>query len=144
MRGKKTSPEVVYQVLTSYAVTNNLSETSRTTGVPVVTVKDIVDKYRDTEEYEKVRNEKREEFAEKASVIIEKLLTRIENTVADNDKDIPLHHLTTAMGTLFDKRALSRGEMTQNINFATNSETFDKLASLSGYEKVEKAEEDDE
>ena len=144
MRGKKTSPEVVYQVLTSYAITNNLSETSRTVNLPLGTVKDIVDKYSETDEYQEVRNQKREEFAEKASVIIEKLLTRIENTVADNDKDIPLHHLTTAMGTLFDKRALSRGEMTQNINFATNSETFDKLASLSGYEKVEKAEEDDE
>lgn len=144
MRGKKTSPEVVYQVLTSYAVTNNLSETSRTVGLPLGTVKDIVDKYSETDEYQEVRNQKREEFAEKASAIIDKLLTRIENTVADDGKDIPLHHLTTAMGTLFDKRALSRGETTQNINFATNSETFDKLASLSGYEKVEKAEEDDE
>lgn len=144
MRGKKTSPEKVYEVLTSYAITNNLSETSRTVNLPLGTVKDIVDKYSETDEYQEVRNQKREEFAEKASVIIEKLLTRIENTVADNDKDIPLHHLTTAMGTLFDKRALSRGEMTQNINFATNSETFDKLASLSGYEKVEKAGEDDE
>ena len=145
MRGKKTSPEVVYQVLTSYAITNNLNETSRTTGVPVVTVKDIVDKHRGTDEYEKVRTEKREEFAEKASVIIDKLLARIEDTVSDGEKDIPLHHLTTAMGTLFDKRALSRGEMTQNVNFATNSETFDKLASLSGYGKLEeKADSNDE
>ena len=145
MRGKKTSPEVVYQVLTSYAITNNLSETSRTVGLPLGTVKDIVDKYSETDEYQEVRNQKREEFAEKASAIIDKLLTRIENTVADDEKDIPLHHLTTAMGTLFDKRALSRGEMTQNINFATNSETFDKLASLSGYGKIEeKAENDDE
>ena len=142
MRGKKTSPELVYQVLTSYAITNNLSETARTVNLPLGTVKDIVDKYRETDEYQDVRNQKREEFAEKASVIIEKLLSRIENTVSDSDKDIPLHHLTTAMGTLFDKRALSRGETTQNINFATNSETFDKLAQLSGYEK--KADSDDE
>lgn len=145
MRGKKTSPEVVYQVLTSYAVTNNLSETSRTVGLPLGTVKDIVDKYSETDEYQEVRNQKREEFAEKASVIIDKLLARIENTVSDGEKDIPLHHLTTAMGTLFDKRALSRGEMTQNVNFATNSETFDKLASLSGYGKLEeKADSNDE
>ena len=143
MRGKKTSPEVIYQVLTSYAITNNLSETSRTVNLPLGTVKDIVDKYRETDEYQDVRNQKREEFAEKASVIIEKLLARIESTVSDSDKDIPLHHLTTAMGTLFDKRALSRGEMTQNVNFATNSETFDKLAHLSGYEKTEKADVDD-
>ena len=145
MRGKKTSPEIVYQVLTSYAVTSNLSETARTVGLPLGTVKDIVDKYSETDEYQEVRNKKREEFADKASVIIDMLLNRITSTVADGEKDIPLHHLTTAMGTLFDKRALSRGEMTQNINFATNSETFDKWASLSGYGKIEeKAENDDE
>lgn len=145
MRGKKTSPEKVYEVMSSYAITNNLSETARTTDMPFGTVKNIVDENRDKEEFKKVQEQKREEFAEKASVIIDKLLTRIENTVADDGKDIPLHHLTTAMGTLFDKRALSRGEMTQNVNFATNSETFDKLASLSGYGKIEeKADSNDE
>lgn len=142
MRGKKTPPETVYKVMASYAVTNNISETARALNMPFGTVQDIVERNKDDEQFITLRDKKREEFAEKASVIIEKLLARIENTVSDSDKDIPLHHLTTAMGTLFDKRALSRGEMTQNINFATNSETFDKLASLSGYEK--KAESDDE
>ncbi len=63
----------------------------------------------------------------------------IRETQIQKIKDI-----STTVGTLYDKRALAQGDSTQNINFATNSETFDKLASLSGYEKVEKAGEDDE
>ena len=145
MRGKKTPPEMVYKVMTSYAVTNNISETARALNMAFGTVQDIVERNKDEEQFTTLRDKKREEFAEKASVIIDKLLARIENTVSDGEKDIPLHHLTTAMGTLFDKRALSRGEMTQNVNFATNPETFDKLASLSGYGKLEeKADSNDE
>jgi hypothetical protein len=63
------------------------------------------------------------------------LLERIEKEVLDDEKDIPLNHLTTAMGTLYDKRALSRGETTQNIDFATNSETLGKLFEIAGYQK---------
>ena len=62
------------------------------------------------------------------------LLERITNEVANGEKEIPLHHLTTAIGTLYDKRALSRGEMTQNVGFATNL-SIDKLAEISGYKK---------
>ena len=144
MRGKKTPPEMVYKVMVSWAITHNNMETSRQLGIPEATVRKIVEDNRESEEFKKLCEEKTNDFAEKTTKIIDQLLERITKAVADGDKDIPLHHLTTAMGTLFDKRALSRGEMTQNINFATNSETFDKLASLSGYEKVEKAEEDDE
>lgn len=83
--------------------------------------------------------QKREEFSEKASVIIDMLLNRITETVADTEKDIPLHHLTTAIGTLYDKRALSRGETTQNIDFATNFD-IGKLIDLAGYTKKEDSE----
>ena len=133
-RGKKTSPEVVYKVMTSYAITKNFNETARNLGMAVATVKNIVDDNKDREEFKKLRTEKENEFADKASRIIDKLLERIENEVLDTEKDIPLNHLTTAMGTLYDKRALSKGEMTQNVGFATNL-SIDKLAEISGYKK---------
>lgn len=133
-RGKKTPPEVIYKVMTSYAITNNLSETARATGVPFGTVKNIVDNNKDKEEFKRVQDEKRDEFAEKASVIINKLLERITNEVDNEEKDIPLHHLTTAIGTLYDKRALSRGESTQNVDFATNFD-LNKLIDIAGYQK---------
>lgn len=139
MRGKKTSPEDIYKVLTSYAVTQNLSETARLTGIPFGTVKNIVDRNRDTDTFKEVQDQKQEEFSEKASEIIDMLLKRITDTVADDEKDIPLNHLTTAIGTLYDKRALSRGEMTQNVNFATNM-SIDKLAEISGFAKKDDSE----
>ena len=54
-------------------------------------------------------------------------------------KSLQLHNLkdlTTAIGTLYDKRALSKGEMTQNVSFATNL-SLEKLAEISGYGKKE-------
>ena len=139
MRGKKTSPEVVYRVMTSYAITRNMNETSRTLNMPYSTVKDIIDGNIEKEEFAKLREEKENEFAEKASRIIDKLLERIENEVLDGEKEIPLNHLTTAMGTLYDKRALSKGESTQNVGFSTNL-SLDKLAEISGFKKDADAE----
>ena len=60
-------------------------------------------------------------------------VNKIKNMQLHNLKDI-----TTAIGTLYDKRALSRGEMTQNFGFATNL-SLDKLAEISGYGKKEEA-----
>ncbi len=133
-RGKKTSPEVIYQVMTSYAITNNLSETARQTNMPFGTVKNIVDNNKNADEFKILQDQKRDEFNEKASAIIDKLLERITSEVDNVDKDIPLNHLTTAMGTLYDKRALNRGESTNNIGLATNL-SLDKLAEISGFSK---------
>ena len=133
-RGKKTAPELIYQVMTSYAITRNMNETSRALNMPYSTVKDIIDSNIDKDEFAKLREEKENEFAEKASTIIDKILARIDKEVDNEEKDIPLNHLTTAMGTLYDKRALSRGEMTQNVNFATNFDV-DKLLDIAGYTK---------
>ena len=133
-RGKKTSPDVIYRVMTSYAITRNMNETSRALDMPYSTVKDIVDGNIDKDEFKKLREEKENEFSEKASRIIDLLLERVENEVLDEEKEIPLNHLTTALGTLYDKRALSRGELTQNLGFATNL-SIDKLAEISGFKK---------
>lgn len=133
-RGQKTSPEVIYQVMTSWAVTSNLRETARALNLPLGTVKNIVDKHKDLEEYKQLHTQKREEFADKATKIIDQLLERLTREVADEEKDIPINHLTVALGTLYDKRALARGESTQNVDFATNF-NIDKLAEIAGYSK---------
>ena len=133
-RGKKTSPEDIYRVMTSWAVTKNNNQTARELGLPESTVRKIVEDNKDKAEFRELCEQKREEFSEKASAIIDMLLERITETVADNEKEIPLHHLTTAIGTLYDKRALSKGEMTQNVGFATNFD-LDKLVDIAGYTK---------
>ena len=137
-QGKKTDYDKIYNVMTTWFATHNYEETARVLNMPASTVKDIVKHNKDAEEFVELRRQKQEEFADKASVIIDMLLERITDTVADGEKEIPLHHLTTAIGTLYDKRALSRGDMTQNIGFATNL-SLDKLAEISGYGKKEEA-----
>ena len=64
----------------------------------------------------------------------DKLVNKVKTLQLQNIKDI-----TTAIGTLYDKRALSRGEMTQNVGFATNL-SIDKLAEISGFKKDADAE----
>ena len=113
-RGKKTSPEVVYQVMTSWAVTKNYNETARELGMAVSSVKQIVDSHKENEEFAKLCTEKKEEFADKASRIIDKALARLEKAIEDEEEYIPVNQLTTAIGTLYDKRALAKGESTNN------------------------------
>lgn len=133
-RGKKTSPEVIYQVMTSWAVTDNYSQTAKELNMSYATVKDIVQRHQNDEQFVKLQAEKREEFSDKASKLIDMLLERLESELDNEDKDIPINHITTAIGTLYDKRALAKGEMTQNINFATNFD-LDKIIDIAGYTK---------
>lgn len=114
-RGKKTPPEVIYQIMTSWAITKNYKETSRELGIPVTTVKKIVDEHMHEEKFEILCNEKEQEFSQKASRIIDKALDRLERDIDDEDKAIPVNHLTTVIGTLFDKRALADGIATERV-----------------------------
>ena len=113
-RGKKTSPEVIYKVMTSWAITNNFSQTAKDLNMAITTVEKIVKDNKDKPEFVKLCNDKKDTFAEKATQIIDVLLDRIIREATDEEKDIPLNHLTTALGTVYDKRALAKGESTEN------------------------------
>ena len=150
-RGKKTPPEVIYQIMTSWAVTNNYNETSKELGIPFTTVKDIVDKNKDKPEFVELRDKKKEEFSKQASEIIQKGLTLLnrrfdralaseedldllideiyatpktslsqdeKNRLVSKIRALQLHDvkaITTALGTLYDKRALAEGSATDNV-----------------------------
>lgn len=119
-RGKKTSPEVIYQVMTSWAITNNYNQTAKDLGMAATTVEKIVKDNKDKDEFVKLCADKKDTFAEKATEIIDILLERIIREATDEEKDIPFNHLTTALGTVYDKRALAKGESTENTKI-----TFD-------------------
>lgn len=114
-RGKKTPPETIYQIMGSWAVTNNFSETARELGLPVKTVEAVVKENKNKEEFAKLCNEKREDFSKSATRIIEKALKRLEKELDSEGVNIPINHLTTAIGTLYDKRALAQGSATENV-----------------------------
>lgn len=114
-RGKKTAPETIYKIMTSWAVTKNYKETADNLGIAVSTVKKIVDEHRNDDKFEKLCKQKEREFSQRADAIINKALDRLERSIDDEEKDIPINHLTTAIGTLFDKKALSEGNSTENV-----------------------------
>lgn len=169
-RGKQTPPETIYKVMTSWAVTNNCSETARALGLAESTVRKIVSDNKDKEEFAELCDEKKKDFANKATGIIDKGLELIDRRLSlaldkqdELDKLIceieacsddemtyqqkitavnliretqmqKIKDITTAIGTLYDKRALARGESTQNIDFATNCD-INKLIDIAGYRK---------
>ena len=169
-RGKKTPPEVVYQIMTSWVITNNYKETARDLDLPYMTVKSIVDKNKDKPEFVKLRNEKMNEFSSRASEIIQKGLTllnkRLDRAIAsEEDLDILIDEIyatdkeelsqdeknrlvnkirtlqvqnmkdiTTAIGTLFDKKALADGKPTERTEII-GGDKLSKLAELAGYER---------
>ena len=170
MRGKKTNYEDVYRIMVSYFSTHNYAETSRQLDIPETTVKEIVKQYENADEFVELRRQKEDEFADKATEIINQgliLLKRRMNRAIQEEKTLDelieqiemmpddemkyqqkvaiinkikalqlqnVKDITTAVGTLYDKRALSKGEMTQNLGFATNFD-LDKLMSVAGYTK---------
>lgn len=114
MQGKKNPPETIYAVMAVYAVTGSFAETARKLGVPESTVRDTVRKNKDKAEYAELRAEIQSSFSQDAQRIISKAMARLEATIDDEDKDIPINHLTTAIGTLIDKKRLIEGDSTEN------------------------------
>ena len=68
------------------------------------------------EEFVKLRTKKEDEFVEKASRIIDKALNRLERSLDDKNEKIPVNNLSTVIGTLYDKKALAKGDPTANTD----------------------------
>lgn len=164
-RGQKTAPETIYKIMASYAVSGSYKETARELDLPVSTVKKIVDENIEDPVFVKLCNEKKADFAQKASEIIDKsmrLLSRrldraleqeealdvlIDEIFATDKEELTqdeknklvnkiralqlqdIKALTTAVGTLYDKRALAKGESTENTTVSIRlPEGFEEYA----------------
>lgn len=115
-KGKKTDNETIYKIMISMFSTNNFSETGRQLGIATTTVEKIYKDNKDKPEFVKLCNEKKEEFVDKANTIIDKALKRLEKALDDEGEKIPVNNLSTVIGTLYDKRALAKGESTSNTD----------------------------
>lgn len=116
-KGKKTDNETIYKIMVSMFSTNNFNETSRQLKVPVKTVEKIYKENKDKEEFTKLCMQKKEEFTDKASRLIDKALKRLEEALDNKEDKIPVNNLSTVIGILYDKRALAKGESTANNKF---------------------------
>lgn len=128
-RGKKTDNETIYKIMISMFSTNNFSETGRQLGIPQRTVEKIYKENKNKQEFTKLCEEKKDEFAKKASRIIDKALNRLEKVLDDEEEKIPVNNLSTVIGTLYDKRNLAEGKST--VNTELNIRMDEKVEELS-------------
>lgn len=119
-KGKKTDAETIYKVMLSYIATRNYSETARNLDMPITTVEKIVKDNQDKDEFVKLCKEKTDEFVERADRIINKALNRLEKELDNEAERIPVNNLSTVIGTLYDKRALSKGDATSRETLTIN------------------------
>lgn len=117
-RGVKIDNQKIQEIIASYALTNSYNATAKECGVSANSVKNIINKQKteNSEEFAKVCEEKKEEFVEYADRLINKAMSKLDKAL-DRD-DIPVNNLTTVIGTLYDKRALAKGEMTSNTSIS--------------------------
>ena len=90
-QGQKTDTETLYKVMLCWYVTKNYSEVERMTGINRKTVKLLVEKHKEDEEFTKLFQQKKEEFIETADRIINKALMLLEkrlDTALDNQNEL--------------------------------------------------------
>lgn len=116
MRGKKTDTETIYKIMLSMFSTNNFTETARLLNLPATTVEKIYKENKDKQEFVELCAKKQEEFTKKADRIINKALDRLEKELDNKDNNIAVNQLSTVIGTMYDKRALAKGESTANTD----------------------------
>ena len=155
-KGKKHSPETIYAIMASYAITGNYAETAKALELAPNTVKGIVLRNKDQKEFAQLLDKNKELFAEQATEIVNmsvKLLKRrleraleheetidklIDEFASDgelNDKlkakligELSKKQMQSAsdiartMAIVYDKRALAKGESTENTEITISLE----------------------
>lgn len=105
-QGKKTDNETIYKIMCSYFETRSYTQTSRDLGVAASTVEKIVKENLSKKEFVELWEKKKEDFVTRADIIIHKAMDRLVKEL-DSEKEIPVNQLTTAIGTMYDKKALT-------------------------------------
>ena len=122
----KYNAQEIMNIMLSYFDTRSLSETSRELGYPINSIKYIVEKHIKEPEFVKIRQEKENQFVEKANHLIFKAINKL-NKELEEQEHIPVNQLTTAIGTLYDKKMISQTGILGNdtpsvqINIIDNS-----------------------
>lgn len=124
-QGKKLNAQEIYNIMNSFFATRSYAQTGRDLEVPASTVEKIVKEHLNDKEFVELWAKKREDFSTKADIIIQKAMDRLIREL-DSDKEIPVNQLTTAIGTMYDKKTLDINGIDNNtpnvqINIIDNS-----------------------
>ena len=124
-KGKQLDSQQIYNIMNSFFATRSYAQTGRDLEVPASTVEKIVKEHLNDKEFVELWAKKREDFSTKADIIIQKAMDRLIREL-DSDKEIPVNQLTTAIGTMYDKKTLDINGIDNNtpnvqINIIDNS-----------------------
>ena len=106
-KGVTTDRATIYKIMNSYFETRSYTQTGRDLEIPTSTVEKLVKEHLHEKEYVELWNKKKEDFCTKADIIIHKAMDRLVKEL-DSEKEIPVNQLTTAIGTMYDKKALNQ------------------------------------
>lgn len=133
MKGIKVDNKLAAKIIASYALTNSYLRTGKELGVCNNTVKRVINRKNkeDPEMVSRIVKDKKDTFIEDATRIMSKAMKRLENELDSPKTIIPTNNLSTVIGTLYDKRALAKGESTSNTNGTISVVMSDELKELS-------------
>ena len=125
-RGEDTDYDKLVLVMSDWFTTRSYSRVAEDLKMPVTTVYGLVNAHKDDEEFVKLRKEKEAEFVERANHLIFKGMSRMDIEL-DKEESIPISQLSTAIGTLYDKKVIAQNGGISNetpsvqINIVDNS-----------------------
>lgn len=133
-RGQKTEYEQLVLVMSDYFITRSYTATAKNLDMPRTTVQSLVEAHYNDKEFIELRHKKEEEFVERANHLIFKSMN-IMNNELDTMENIPINQLTTAIGTLYDKKMMAQTGIMGNdtpsvqINIVNNEQLEEALYS---------------
>ncbi len=131
-QGKKTDMKTIYNIMASYFETRSFAQTSKDIEIPPSTVEKIVKEHINDKEFVELWAKKKEDFVNKVDVIIYQAIDRLTKEM-DKQENIPINQLTTAIGTLYDKKLMAQTGVMGNdtpsvqINIVDNSNLEQQL-----------------
>ncbi|WP_438446860.1 hypothetical protein [Gorillibacterium sp. sgz5001074] len=115
-QGQKLTDELKEQIRAALASNDNIREIARQFNVAPSSVMKIRDEKPD--EFEQLRTDKRTQMIDKIWSMLEDaadLGHKMIKEAKNGKRELPLNHVSTFYGTMYDKMALMKGENTANI-----------------------------
>ena len=129
-QGQKTDIKTIYKVLALYCVIGSYAEVGRQLNIPPTTVEKLVKENKDKPEFVELCVEKKKTLSNDFNEIIDLAVKRIKQELIEEEK-IPLNHLSTVIGTIYDKNRLENNESTENTKQTITIGFSEELEELS-------------
>lgn len=113
---RKITPYLEEQILAEYAMTKSMVHCADKYKVSEKQVSDVIKRRRD--DFLEIREEMKLQMVKEIWGNMAKaqmLGTKMLQEALSGEREIPLNHISTYFGTMYDKQALMTGENTQNI-----------------------------